>query len=37
VKLVIHKLGRIVDAEIELRPLTVFLGENGTQKTCMPT
>lgn len=32
-KLTVHKLGRIDDAEIDLRPLTVFIGENGTNKT----
>lgn len=29
----IHNLGRIKDAELELRPLTVFSGHNGTNKT----
>jgi|JI6StandDraft_1071083.scaffolds.fasta_scaffold05920_4 hypothetical protein len=32
-KLLAENLGRIVRAEIELRPLTVFVGENGTNKT----
>jgi hypothetical protein len=33
VKLTVDKLGRIEHAEIELGKLTVFLGENGTNKT----
>jgi hypothetical protein len=32
-RLVVESLGRIERAEIELRPLTVFLGENNTNKT----
>ncbi|MRG95011.1 AAA family ATPase [Polyangium spumosum] len=32
-KLVVEKVGRIERAEIEVRPLTVFIGENGTGKT----
>lgn len=32
-KLTVHKLGRIEDAEIDIRPLTVFIGPNGTNKT----
>ncbi len=32
-KLVVEKVGRIERAEIEIRPLTVFIGENGTGKT----
>ena len=32
-KLTINKLGRIQHAEIDIRPLTVFIGPNGTNKT----
>ncbi|RKG58468.1 ATP-binding protein [Corallococcus sp. CA054B] len=32
-KLTVHKLGRITDAELDIRPLTVFSGHNGTNKT----
>jgi hypothetical protein len=32
-KLTIKNLGRIKDAEIDIKPLTVFIGENGTNKT----
>ena len=32
-KLKIKNLGRIKDADIEIKPLTVFIGENGTNKT----
>jgi hypothetical protein len=32
-KLVLDNLGRIEHAELELRPLTVFVGENNTNKT----
>jgi len=32
-KFTITKLGRIEHAEIELKPLTVFVGKNGTNKT----
>ena len=32
-KLLVENLGRIRRAEIELKPLTVFIGKNGTQKT----
>ena len=31
--LILDKLGRIDHAEIEIRPLTVFVGENNTNKT----
>ena len=31
--LILDKLGRIEHAEIEIRPLTVFVGENNTNKT----
>jgi hypothetical protein len=33
VKLKLTHLGRIASAEIEIRPLTVFIGENATNKT----
>lgn len=32
-KLVVENLGQIEHAELELAPLTIFLGKNGTQKT----
>jgi len=32
-KLTVHSLGRIKDAELDIRPLTVFSGHNGTNKT----
>ena len=32
-KLTIHKLGPIDDAELEIRPLTVLIGKNGSGKT----
>ncbi len=32
-RLIAENLGRIARAQIELRPLTVFIGENGTNKT----
>lgn len=32
-KLAVQNLGRIDRAEFEIRPLTVFIGENGTNKT----
>lgn len=32
-KLIVDKLGRIDHAEIEIKPLTVFVGENNTNKT----
>jgi AAA domain, putative AbiEii toxin, Type IV TA system len=33
VELILDKLGRIEHAEIDVRPLTVFVGENNTNKT----
>jgi hypothetical protein len=33
VKLILDNLGRIGHADIEIRPLTVFVGENNTNKT----
>jgi hypothetical protein len=33
VELILDNLGRIEHAEIEIRPLTVFVGENNTNKT----
>jgi len=33
VKLTLHKLGRIEHAEMEIRPLTVLVGANNTNKT----
>jgi len=33
VKLVVNNLGRITQGEIEVRPLTVFVGHNNTNKT----
>jgi hypothetical protein len=33
VELILDKLGRIEHAELEIRPLTVFVGENNTNKT----
>jgi hypothetical protein len=33
VKLVVNNLGRITKAEIDVRPLTVFVGPNNTNKT----
>jgi hypothetical protein len=32
-KLTVHHLGRITDAELDIKPLTVFSGHNGTNKT----
>lgn len=32
-KLSVKNLGRIESAEIDVRPLTVFFGANGTNKT----
>lgn len=32
-KLTVHNLGRIKDAELDIKPLTVFSGHNGTNKT----
>ncbi len=32
-KLILDNLGRIEHAEVEIRPLTVFVGENNTNKT----
>ena len=32
-KLTVENLGRIRSAELDIRPLTVFAGENGTNKT----
>jgi hypothetical protein len=32
-KLTVHNLGRINDAEIDIKPLTIFSGHNGTNKT----
>ena len=32
-KLTVHNLGRIKDAELDIKPLTVFSGHNGTSKT----
>lgn len=32
-KLTVHNLGRIKDAELVIKPLTVFSGHNGTNKT----
>jgi predicted ATPase len=33
VELILDKLGRIEHAEIDVRPLAVFVGENNTNKT----
>jgi hypothetical protein len=32
-KLTVHNFGRIKDAELDIKPLTVFSGHNGTNKT----
>jgi hypothetical protein len=32
-KLTVHNLGRIKEAELDIKPLTVFSGHNGTNKT----
>jgi predicted ATPase len=32
-KLRLENLGRIEKAEIDIRPLTVFIGKNGTNET----
>ncbi|MFY0582552.1 AAA family ATPase [Cystobacter fuscus] len=32
-KLLVRKLGLIEHAELDIRPLTIFIGENGTNKT----
>jgi len=34
-KFIVENLGKIKEAEIELKPLTVFVGKNGTQKSYM--